>query len=103
MGALWTFEPFRQAVGGNFEGAPPADITGISIDTRTIAPGEAFFAITGERMDGHDFAVRAVEAGAAVAVVSASKRGHLGGNGPFLVLDDDPLDGLVRLGRILFS
>ena len=98
MGALWTFEPFRQAVGGNFEGAPPADIAGISIDTRTIAPGEAFFAITGERMDGHDFAVRAVEAGAAVAVVSASKRGRLGGDGPFLVLDDDPLDGLVRLG-----
>lgn len=97
MAALWAFEPFREAVGGVFEGAPPVEITGISIDSRTLAPGEAFFAITGDRMDGHDFAVRAVEAGAAVAVVSKVKRGSLDGDGPFLVVDDDPLDGLVRL------
>ena len=35
-------------------GALPETVTGLSIDSRTVARGEAFFAITGER-DGHDF------------------------------------------------
>jgi len=43
---------------------------GYSIDSRTIAPGELFFAVRGERFDGHDFVAAAVERGAAAAVVS---------------------------------
>ena len=39
----------------------PEGITGISIDSRTLQPGDAFFAIKGETMDGHDFATAAVE------------------------------------------
>jgi UDP-N-acetylmuramoyl-tripeptide--D-alanyl-D-alanine ligase len=42
---------------------------GYSIDSRTIQPGELFFAVKGERMDGHDFVSRALEAGAAAAVI----------------------------------
>jgi UDP-N-acetylmuramoyl-tripeptide--D-alanyl-D-alanine ligase len=42
---------------------------GYSIDSRTVQPGELFFAVKGERMDGHDFVNRALEKGAAAAVV----------------------------------
>lgn len=43
---------------------------GYSIDSRTIAPGELFFAVRGERFDGHDFIAAAMERGAIGAVVS---------------------------------
>jgi UDP-N-acetylmuramoyl-tripeptide--D-alanyl-D-alanine ligase len=43
---------------------------GFSIDSRTVAPGELFFAVKGERFDGHDFVAAAVERGAVAAVVS---------------------------------
>ena len=44
-------------------------VTGLSIDSRTIAPGEAYFAIKGDVHDGHDFVDAALKAGAALAVV----------------------------------
>ncbi len=47
--------------------------TGYSIDSRTIKPGEVFFAVRGERMDGHDFLDQAFEKGAIAAVVSREK------------------------------
>jgi UDP-N-acetylmuramoyl-tripeptide--D-alanyl-D-alanine ligase len=40
-----------------------------SIDSRTVQPGELFFAVKGERMDGHDFVIQALEKGAVAAVV----------------------------------
>ena len=42
---------------------------GYSIDSRMLQPGELFFAVKGERMDGHDFVERALEKGAVAAVV----------------------------------
>jgi UDP-N-acetylmuramoyl-tripeptide--D-alanyl-D-alanine ligase len=47
--------------------------TGYSIDSRTIKPGQLFFAVRGERMDGHDFLDQAFEKGAIAAVVSREK------------------------------
>ncbi len=44
--------------------------TGYSIDSRTLQPGDLFFAIQGERLDGHDFVQTALSAGAAAAIVS---------------------------------
>jgi len=46
---------------------------GYSIDSRTVAPGELFFAVRGERLDGHDFVAAAVERGAVGAVVSRTR------------------------------
>jgi UDP-N-acetylmuramoyl-tripeptide--D-alanyl-D-alanine ligase len=43
---------------------------GYSIDSRTVSPGELFFAVRGDRLDGHDFVVSAIERGALAAVVS---------------------------------
>ncbi|MDQ0315310.1 UDP-N-acetylmuramoyl-L-alanyl-D-glutamate--2,6-diaminopimelate ligase [Amorphus orientalis] len=67
---LWTIGAIAQATGGRLTGSDGA-VTGISIDTRTLAPGDAFFAIKGDRFDGHAFVSAAYEAGASVAVVSA--------------------------------
>ena len=45
---------------------------GYSIDSRTLAAGDLFFAVRGERMDGHDYVEAALKAGAIAAVVSRS-------------------------------
>jgi len=47
-----------------------AEAVGYSIDSRTIGAGELFFAVTGERVDGHDYVEAALKNGAAAAVVS---------------------------------
>jgi UDP-N-acetylmuramoyl-tripeptide--D-alanyl-D-alanine ligase len=43
--------------------------SGYSIDSRTMTPGQLFFAVAGERVDGHDFVEAALRAGAVAAVV----------------------------------
>jgi UDP-N-acetylmuramoyl-tripeptide--D-alanyl-D-alanine ligase len=48
---------------------PQAVTQGYSIDSRTVRPGELFFAVQGERMDGHDFVEQALQKGAVAAVV----------------------------------
>ena len=53
--------------GGEFD--PKAVARAYSIDSRTIQPGNLFFAVKGERMDGHDFVQQALEKGAVAAVV----------------------------------
>ena len=73
--------------------------TGYSIDTRTLSPGDLFFAVRGERYDAHDFVAAALERGARAAVVSRSKvtelldlaRTHT------LLIVDDPLTALQTL------
>lgn len=55
--------------------APLLPVDSYSIDSRTVRPGELFFAVRGERLDGHDFVVKALEAGAAAAVVDSSRLG----------------------------
>ncbi|MEC9344067.1 MAG: Mur ligase domain-containing protein, partial [Pseudomonadota bacterium] len=54
-------------------GQLPESVSGISIDSRSIAKGEAFFAIRGDQFDGHDFVMKAMHAGAALAVVAEEK------------------------------
>ena len=68
----WTLEQVAGALGT----APPAGLAplarlaGVSIDSRTIAPGELFIAIHGPRHDGHAFVAAALAAGALAAVVA---------------------------------
>jgi UDP-N-acetylmuramoyl-tripeptide--D-alanyl-D-alanine ligase len=62
-------------LGPNFD--RDAVATGYSIDSRTIKPGEVFFAVRGERMDGHDFLSQAFEKGAIAAVVNQEKFAEL--------------------------
>jgi UDP-N-acetylmuramoyl-tripeptide--D-alanyl-D-alanine ligase len=74
--------------------------TGYSIDSRTIAPGDLFFAVRGERFDGHDFVDSALERGAVAAVVSRGWFEALPKTArekPLLVVEHDPLLALQAL------
>ena len=73
--------------------------TGYSIDTRTLAPGDLFFAIRGERYDAHDFVAAALERGARAAVVARSKVVDLLdlAHTHTLLIVDDPLVALQTL------
>jgi UDP-N-acetylmuramoyl-tripeptide--D-alanyl-D-alanine ligase len=96
--ALWTVDAMTAAMRAHREGALPAAISGISIDSRTLKPGEAFFAIAGDNRDGHDFVEAAMKARAGLAVVSAANRDALPAGAPLLVVDD-VLEGLRDLAR----
>lgn len=96
---LWTFDEFLAVMHGRPFGPKPESITGISIDSRTIGPGDAFFAIKGDRFDGHDFVTRALAGGAATAVVAEERIASLGGVTGSLVVVTDVLGGLADLGR----
>ena len=94
--ALWTGEELLSAMGGSAGGAMPDCLTGISIDSRTLQPGELFFAIKGDRTDGHDYLEDAFAAGAALAVV----RDDFSAAAPGPVLRvADTLEALNALGR----
>jgi UDP-N-acetylmuramoyl-tripeptide--D-alanyl-D-alanine ligase len=73
--------------------------TGYSIDSRTVASGDLFFAVRGERLDGHDFVASALERGAIGAVVSRARAASLPDaalSRPLLIADD-PLLALQTL------
>jgi len=54
---------------------PDAPVNGYSIDSRTVRPGELFFAVQGKKLDGHDYVASALDAGAVAAVVAGERRG----------------------------
>jgi len=87
-GVLWTVEEMATATAALRQGALPQSVSGISIDSRTIAPGDAFFAITGDHRDGHDFVAAALAAQAGLAVVGAERRGLFAADAPLLVVPD---------------
>ena len=76
-----------------------AECRGYSIDSRTVAPGELFFAVRGERLDGHDFVAAAIERGAVAAVVSRARVATLpdAALAAPLLIAEDPLLALQAL------
>ena len=61
---------------------------GYSIDSRTVQPGELFFAVKGERLDGHDFVHQALERGAVSAVVRKDQLARFPVKTCLLAVDD---------------
>lgn len=96
--AFWTLDRLAEALGPRAVRELPrgaSTLTGISTDTRAIAPGNCFVALAGERFDAHDFLDQAVAAGAAALVVSRAPRaGEL--TIPVYLVDDT----LVALGDL---
>jgi len=71
-----TVQEIREAVAGRLlNGSPDAPVEGFSIDTRTLRPGDLYFAIRGDRFDGHTFVQEALDKGAMGAVVSTPPDG----------------------------
>jgi UDP-N-acetylmuramoyl-tripeptide--D-alanyl-D-alanine ligase len=95
---LWTSAAMTAAMRAQINGVLPDGVTGLSIDSRTIAPGEAYFAIKGDVHDGHAFVAAALKAGAALAVVETAQRDKFASDAPLLVVDD-VLAGLVNLAH----
>jgi UDP-N-acetylmuramoyl-tripeptide--D-alanyl-D-alanine ligase len=85
---LWTVDDMAAAMGAERNGALPPAISGLSIDTRTMAPGEAFFALSGDNRDGHDFVGAALAAKAGLAVIAADRRTELPRDAPLLIVPD---------------
>ena len=77
--------------------------SGYSIDSRTVAEGELFFAVRGDRLDGHDFVVAALDRGAVAAVVSRARVATLpdAALAVPLLIAEDPLLALQSLASHL--
>src|SRR3984885_5995728 len=91
------------SAGGEF----PRDETasGYSIDSRTVGPGQLFFAVKGERLDGHDFVEQALEKGATAAVVRKDQVGRYASQTRILTVEDTllALQGLATGVRKLWG
>ena len=90
---LWTSQDAGEATGGRVTRDWQA--TGVSIDTRTIKPGDLFVALKAAR-DGHDFVAQALEKGAAAALVNHIPDG-VAEDAPLLIVND-VLEGLEAMG-----
>jgi UDP-N-acetylmuramoyl-tripeptide--D-alanyl-D-alanine ligase len=101
VSALWTIADMAAAMRADISGALPETVPGISIDSRTLAKGDVFFAIQGENRDGHDFVEAALKAGAGVAVLTRANRARFAGAMPLLAVDDvlEALRDLARAAR----
>lgn len=80
---------------GDFD--PHAVASGYSIDSRTLQLGDLFFAVRGERLDGHDFVEAALAKGAVAAVVESSRAERFSSQAQLLAVEDSLL-ALQRLG-----
>jgi UDP-N-acetylmuramoyl-tripeptide--D-alanyl-D-alanine ligase len=101
MSVLWTLDGMAAAMCATRSGALPAGVSGISIDSRSVAKGEAFFAIQGDNRDGHEFVDAALKAGAAAAVIARDRKVQFAANAPLLLVDDvlEALRDLARAAR----
>ena len=93
---LWTQKDVIAATGGKAEGAAWT-ASGVSIDSRTLEPGDLFVAIAGENSDGHIYVEGALKKGAAAAIV-ARPDAAMRAAGPLVVVEDT-LKALEALGR----
>ena len=94
----FTLAQVQAATGAQLTAAVAGEIpvSGWSIDSRTVAPGDLFFAIKGEHLDGHAFVDAVLARGAAAAVVSERSA-----NGPLLLVQDTllALQSVARWAR----
>jgi len=94
MGLDWVLETIHDAV--LEKGSSQVEITGVSIDSRKVRPGDLFFAFSGEHVDGHDYIEDAFQRGAAAAVISHPVDCQ---QDKPLIRVSDPLQALQALAR----
>lgn len=97
MSVLWTSADAARATDGT--ATAPFEATGLSIDTRSISPGDMFIALTDVR-DGHDFVANAFAAGASAALVTHRPEG-VAEDAPLLIVPDvlAALNAMARAAR----
>ena len=92
-----TIGEIAEAVRGSLvAGCSSVQVSGVSTDTRKITDNEVFFALKGEKTDGHDYINKAYEAGCRAAVVSRKINGC---DGMAQILVEDTLKALQDLAK----
>ena len=91
----WSVTDIMQALNLISEGDIEFEATGISIDSRTIKPGEIFVAVQGDSFNGHDFLQAALDKGATAFIISRSPPDFLKNHTYFIV--PDTLEALRQL------
>jgi UDP-N-acetylmuramoyl-tripeptide--D-alanyl-D-alanine ligase len=99
MAFLWETADMIEAMNGRPMGQMPLTVSGISIDSRAIAPNDAFFAIKGDRVDGHDYASVAAANGAALLVVNEARLPAMGSISAPKIVVRDVLEAMEKLGQ----
>jgi UDP-N-acetylmuramoyl-tripeptide--D-alanyl-D-alanine ligase len=98
--SVWTLHQILEATGGEVvRGVASAAVSGISIDSRRLARGEAFVAIQGKRFDGHAFVDEAAHRGASCLIVSYLPAPRNGSASLPTILVDDTTKALGDLAR----
>ncbi len=95
---LWTRDDVAQALSCSLP-EKKIVISGVSIDSRSVAKGDIFFAIKGDRLDGHDFVEKAFENKAAYCVISAVEKYRFQNYLDRLFIVEDVLAAMESLGR----
>jgi UDP-N-acetylmuramoyl-tripeptide--D-alanyl-D-alanine ligase len=93
---LWTNLGLISTLRARVSGELPQSATGVSIDTRTLLEGDLFFAVKGDKNDGHDFVSAAFAKGAVAAVVAEDRADEFKYFGPLYVVHE-VLPALERL------
>ena len=98
-GMLFRVSDILAATGGELiSGSPDLAIAGVSTDSRTVAPGELFVPLVGERFDGHDFLAEVSERGVAALLCGRDRLGALSGQvGAVCIAVNDTLRALGDL------
>jgi UDP-N-acetylmuramoyl-tripeptide--D-alanyl-D-alanine ligase len=99
MTILWTRAALEDATGGRFAGTAPIAVTGVSIDTRTLSPGDLFIALAGENSDGHAHVRAALDRGASAVMIHDASGLDTGSDDPRLLRVPDTMAALGDLGR----
>src|SRR4051812_38788350 len=86
----YPLELLARVLYARLHGSGAATVRRVSTDSRQVEPGDLFFALSGERFDGHEFVPQVLEKGAAGAVV-ARGRASAFEKGSALLEVDDPL------------
>lgn len=97
---MFAVEDILKATGGSLErpGRTGKRIKGVSIDSRTVRPGEVFIAVKGGNFDGHDFLREASGKGASCIVAASGRRAAIPA-GPAVVRVNDTLKALADIAH----
>jgi UDP-N-acetylmuramoyl-tripeptide--D-alanyl-D-alanine ligase len=96
--SFWTAENLRRVTGGTWLSLPEREATGLSTDTRTLAPGQVFLALRGERLDGHTMLGDAALAGSPLAIIDRPASAGAVPVGMGVLVVQDTGRALLKLG-----
>ena len=101
---MFTAADLAAACGGVWHNCPNVDFTGIETDSRKDLTGKLFLALSGEKFDGHDFALQAINSGAAAICANIAKKAYLPSDIPVLWVEDTlcAYQDIARFHRLRF-